>query len=308
MPIYNSARYLSAAIESVLNQSLSDIEILIIDDNSSDGSAEIAASYAERDHRIRFIRNTPNKGMVANWNYCLELARGDYIKYLFGDDLLSSPDNLKLLAQVLDDDQSIVLAGSARWNIDEYSNPVNLMDHFGHNRTLAGGDVIRMCLEAQKNLIGEPTVVIFRKAAAFRGFDLGYRQMVDLEMWLNLLRQGSFAYVSEPLVSFRIHEEQQTKVNARDMIHLDEMQKLYREYLPHGNLGVLRRGYLGYRQHYVIWKIYREVGTLGLEQARKKIIRYMPMEKFYFLLPLYKIATPLWKIIHGIDKSRQRIS
>ena len=89
VPTYNYARYLPQTIESILRQTHSNFELLISDDASTDGSAEIIRHYADRDSRIRFMIHPTNLGMVANWNWCLQQARGDYVKFVFGDDLLT---------------------------------------------------------------------------------------------------------------------------------------------------------------------------------------------------------------------------
>src|ERR1017187_7004523 len=86
IPNYNHARYLPAAIESVLQQDFRDFELLISDDCSNDGSAGIIASYAAKDSRIRFQIHPANLGMVRNWNWCLAQARGEYMKFLLADD------------------------------------------------------------------------------------------------------------------------------------------------------------------------------------------------------------------------------
>ena len=78
LPTYNYARFLPEAIESVLAQDWTDYELLISDDRSTDGSAAIIAAYAARDPRIRFQLQPVNLGMVANWNWCLSQARGEY--------------------------------------------------------------------------------------------------------------------------------------------------------------------------------------------------------------------------------------
>src|ERR1035441_7330528 len=97
IPTYNYARYLPEAIESVLEQDLRDLEVLISDDGSTDGSAEVIACYAAKDSRIRFQIHPANLGMVQNWNWCLSAARGEYIKFLFGDDKLASRQALRKL-------------------------------------------------------------------------------------------------------------------------------------------------------------------------------------------------------------------
>src|SRR5471032_2980636 len=98
IPTYNYARFLPEAIESILAQDFQDFELLISDDCSTDNSAEVIARYAAQDKRIRFQIHSANLGMVQNWNWCLSQARGEFIKYVFGDDKLASPTAITQMA------------------------------------------------------------------------------------------------------------------------------------------------------------------------------------------------------------------
>ncbi len=226
VPTYNYARFLPEAIESILAQDFTDYELIVSDDASTDDSAGIIRRYAARDPRIRAEFHPANLGMVANWNWCLQQARGEYVKYLFGDDLLCSPQALGRLVALLDADPRIVLAASARRIVDEHSRPVDVWNEFRSAGRQPGATVIARCLEENYNLIGEPSAVLFRRAAAARGFDPQWRQLVDLEMWLDLLGQGDFAYDPESLCGFRRHEQQQTVVNRRARVGPDEHLQL----------------------------------------------------------------------------------
>src|SRR5579872_9503 len=191
IPTYNYARYLPEAIESVLEQDFPDYELLIVDDCSQDESPEVIRRYAAMDNRIRCCINPSNLGMVANWNHCLSQAKGDYIKFLFGDDKLADRQALGKLVRMLDDHPSAVLAISARHIIDDNSRVIELCDHLGAGGLHPGLNVITRCLETNANLVGEPSVVLFRKQAAARGFSGQFRQIPDLEMWLHLLEKGN---------------------------------------------------------------------------------------------------------------------
>ena len=85
---FNYGRFLPAAIESVLSQTFTDFELLVVDDCSTDDSFAIAQRYAAGDRRIVARRHERNLGMVRNRNACLALARGDYVKFLHADDFL----------------------------------------------------------------------------------------------------------------------------------------------------------------------------------------------------------------------------
>src|SRR6266851_5156683 len=86
IPTSNGARWIGECLTSALAQSYQPIEILVVDDGSTDGTVELVQSL--KDERTRVIVNELNEGMVNNWNKCIELARGDFIKFLFQDDVL----------------------------------------------------------------------------------------------------------------------------------------------------------------------------------------------------------------------------
>ena len=299
IPVYNSAGYLGAAIESALGQQYDRFEILIVDDGSTDGSDEIAADFARRSSVIRFVRNSQNIGMVANWNRCLELARGEYIKFLFGDDLLTAPDAIERLAAVLDRHQEVALAGSFRTIVDSGGRVLAEQGFTPTGRVVAGRQAIRDCLTAARNYIGEPTVVMFRRQQALRGFDPAYRQMVDLEMWFHLLMQGALWVERQPLAAFRQHQRQQTTKNNSELVHFEEFMCLYDRYLRASGIWLPRllNIALYYVQCYQIWKGYRYQGVFERDYAEKIIARYISIKRFKSLIPVYKVLNPLWKLV-----------
>jgi glycosyltransferase involved in cell wall biosynthesis len=291
MPTYNQAQYLPEAIESVLAQTFHDFEFIIIDDGSSDGSAEIIARYAARDSRIRFERNEPNAGMVNNWNRCLERARGDYIKYLFGDDMFLSPHTVEKMARLLDGHPEVALVASARHEIDGSSRFLKLLSPYAGDRTCRGPEVIMDCILEQRNRIGEPSAVMFRKKQALRGFDARFKQIVDLEMWFSLLEQGALAYLAEPLVAFRVHPGQQTRMNSLNLALIDEPFLLLDRYAdkPYVALSRLKKWYMNYVPLYAIWKLYTKHGKLDRQQAGKHIRKRASLAGFFALYPVFKL-------------------
>ncbi len=233
IPTFQYAGYLPQAIESVLNQSFTDFELIISDDDSSDGSADVIRQYAQQDRRIRFVLQSPNLGMVANWNWCLHQARGRYIKYVFGDDYLCDRDAIKRLIEMMEQKPGIRLAASARKIVDMESAAVGLWNHIGPEGVYDGTDVIAQTLHLYGNLIGEPSAVMFRRADADRGFDPSFKQVVDWEFWLHLLQGGSFAFTDEPLCAFRQHPQQQTEINRLSPGTMAENPRLLRMSMPY---------------------------------------------------------------------------
>lgn len=256
LPNYNYARFLPAAIESVLTQTFSDFEFILSDDASTDDSARILRDYAARDPRIRCTLHARNLGMVENWNWCLQQARGDYVKFLFGDDVLVSPAALERLVTMLDREPRARIAASARVLLDERSRTTGIADELTDGLH-DGPRLIARCLGLRRNLIGEPSTVLFRRRHAARGFDGTFRQIVDLEFWFHLLLRGDLIYTHEPLCAFRRHATQQTVANHRTVRPHLELLQLADRYLSipqvqaHLPRGSLARRQLIFRQlHY----------------------------------------------------------
>ena len=311
IPVYNSASYLAQAVESVLSQSYPEFELLIVDDCSTDGSAEIAAGYAASDTRIRFIKNERNMGMVGNWNYCLDLAQGIYIRFLFGDDYFVNNNALAIQVERLETYPEASLVSSARLVVDEQGNLLETWQGFRELLSVEPRHVVQACLElfyrrdgklkfgCLKNLIGEPSAVMFRKSQALRGFDSSYRQLVDLEMWFHLLRQGRFSYITEPLVAFRKHDAQQTVVNNRDLVHIGEYLSLIKDNVSYAYPFFVQpvRTYILVSECYRVFKLNRRDGLFTPEVVRKSVARVISPVKYQLLLPLYLLTLPLYKLM-----------
>lgn len=305
IPSYNHGRFLPQTIDSLLQQTFDDFEILIIDDCSADETEAIVKPYALRNPRIRFIVNPENLGMVRNWNLCLAEARGKYIKYLFGDDLLLSRDTLQKMLSLFETKKSISLVSSSRKIIDSESNTIGMKSPFKRDLIARGTKLINFCLAKQDNLIGEPTAVMFRKSDATRGFQSQYRQIVDLEMWFHLLEKGDFAYIREPLCAFRIHPRQQTINNRSSPLSvLNDVFQLNEEYLrkPYITIGGFGRNYIKYDSLYKIWKLYI-TNQISKQVAIQEIEARYNYRKFLLMYPFYKTYKPLLKLYRKVGLS-----
>ena len=127
MPVYNGEKYLCEVIDSVLNQTFSDFELIISDNGSNDRTEEICRSYVARDPRVRFYRNEENRGASWNFNRVFELAKGDYFKWAAADDLCE-PNFLLRCVEMLDTDLSVVIAHPQSKFINNVGNVVNIPD------------------------------------------------------------------------------------------------------------------------------------------------------------------------------------
>lgn len=118
LPVYNGEQYLAQALDSLLAQTFTDFELIISDNASDDSTAEICRSYAERDERIRYIRQPVNIGAAPNHNFLVPQARGKYFKWASHDDLYD-PDLIRLCVEALEARPDVVLAHAWDAYIDE---------------------------------------------------------------------------------------------------------------------------------------------------------------------------------------------
>jgi glycosyltransferase involved in cell wall biosynthesis len=229
VPVCNGETFLAECLESILAQDFADMEILIADDASTDGSVTLVERYAARDARIRWWKNPNNLGLARNFNCCLRAAKGEYIKYVLQDDKLISPLAIRKMTEVLDHHPEVSLVSSASQVLDEDSRVIEVRKYFKPG-VRKGGQVIVRCVERLTNLIGEPSVVMFRREQAARGYNEQLRQLLDLDLWFHLLEQGRLAYMSEPLCAFRRHAAQQSEINRRNNISQKEHFLTFKAY------------------------------------------------------------------------------
>ncbi len=305
---YNYGRFLPEAIESVLGQSFQDFEIIISDDRSTDDSWAIAQRYAGKDSRIRVSQNAQNLGMVRNRNACLALARGEFVKTLHADDSLCSTDALQKMVAALESNRAISLVASARRIVDESGKPVDTWSSFEEQkRPIAGVTVINRCLFEQRNLIGGPSAVMFRRALAARGFDEDFFVMADMEMWFHLLEQGCFYYLAEPLCAFREHGRQQTEKDRSALAPALENRELLRRYL-HRRYVRLRRWIWKYLEYDAVRRIVRRSRKLGLgrEQAAAAMAEFGGWGKFRAQAVRHRYHEALLKIRRLYERHLRR--
>jgi glycosyltransferase involved in cell wall biosynthesis len=263
IPAFNAAAYLRPALESVLMQDYRDVEIIVVDNHSTDNTVALVEEFIARgDARIRLHRNDSNIGMVGNLNRCMELSRGAYIKFLMADDLLR-PGCLSRMASALDAHPAVTLVACGRAIVDENGLPTGTTRAFDADRLLTGAQAIVDCLYGS-NFIGEPTAVMFRRKdldGLGGGFRADLPQLLDMDLWFRLLEKGDLLYLAEPLCAVRRHAAQMTHANIRSGALVQDNVTLYETYAhkPYARaawrLRMRRRIYMAHRvwvsRHYL---------------------------------------------------------
>ena len=212
IPTYNHAAYLRESIQSVLDQTFQDFELIIVDDASVDDTPEIVQGL--EDKRIRCYRNLKNIGQTPNWNRCLELARGEYIT-IFHDDDVMLPENLSMKVKAFES-QDVALVFCAMRVIDAHGNQMYIHQHYPETRYLPGREQIIRCLKGG-NCIGCPSLVAIKTSAFEQAgkFNETLQVHTDTEMWLRILLKGDAYFLADPLVSVRQHEGSGTRAKEQ---------------------------------------------------------------------------------------------
>lgn len=215
IPVYNRPDYVAEAIESVLQQTFTDFELIITDNCSTDNTPEVIKNYAAKDKRVKYYRNQYNIGICSNINRVMLLSSGEYIKPLFSDDKLL-PRCLELFVDALDNHPKVSLATSFTQNFGDSDN-VRDESYFPGTGEL-DGKFCQKDLLINGNWAGSPSSVMFRRKDMHIGLinHMWIYWLGDLDMSIRLLGIGNAFVVHEILSFLRIHGKQVSSVYAVD--------------------------------------------------------------------------------------------
>ena len=213
-PFYNTARYLTECIESVLGQTYSEFEYILVDNCSADGSSEIAESYARRDPRIRLIRYSQFVSQIRNYNRALEQISQDseYCKIVEADNYIF-PDCLQLMIQAFEQSKTIglvssyTLKGNELWG-SGYPYPMPMV---------SGREWARRYLQGGAFVFGSPTTVMYRSAVV-RHHQPFYDESLlhpDTEKCVEILAHWDFGFVHQVLSFLRADNESISSARQR---------------------------------------------------------------------------------------------
>ena len=223
MPVYNEARYLSEAIESVLAQTYKNIELIIFDNCSKDNSAEIARRYAEQDTRVRFYEDSEHLHYVVlstNYTFSKISADSEYCKVVYGDDWIF-PECIERMVQVAVSDPEVVIV-SAFTMLEEKV----WLHGLPYKQSIYPGDEIckRFMGEGQY-YFGSPNALLFKANEDMRNncFFEDFLPFTDAHKCMELLRDGKFGFVHQVLTFSR--RENESTISAMHLYGFFEMHR-----------------------------------------------------------------------------------
>jgi len=209
MPTYNAEKYIGVSIESILQQSYKNFELIVVNDGSEDRTASVIKKY--KDSRINYYEHDLNMGISDARNTGLSLANGVYIAWLDSDDL-SHPDRIGKQVKVLDAHKSIGLCGTwvqtigdIEGNVWKYPTNPDVL----HCRMLFDNPFATSSVMMRRECIDNPTTI----------FDPVYSYAEDYDLWERISHKWQMANVPEIITYYRIHSTQTSKAMAKKQLN-----------------------------------------------------------------------------------------
>lgn len=227
IPAYNNEEYIENTINSILNQTYKNIELVVVDDNSTDRTWEIINSI--RDDRLKVYHNEQNLGMSGNWNRCLELTTGDFVKLICADDIMDQ-NALELEANAMRENPSAVLVESDTRLLNLKGEVHGQFKRYKQAGLVNGKKVAKTAL-IWNNFFGAPVNNLMRRSAMEQvgGFDTNFTYILDFDMWVSIALLGDVFIIHQPLNSFCIRNDSNTGVligKKRDVYVKEHIQLL----------------------------------------------------------------------------------
>jgi cellulose synthase/poly-beta-1,6-N-acetylglucosamine synthase-like glycosyltransferase len=198
MPVFNAEKFLRAAIDSILGQTWSDFEFVIIDDGSTDGTGEILRKYEQEDPRVRLVF-CEHVGVTNALNEGLAVSRGEYVARMDADDV-SMPERFAVQVDYLDEHPEVVAVGSAIETMDTEGAAL------GFSRWAETHEEIdRLLLRGQGGLAHPSAMIRLEALKAIGGYRPEFRYAQDKDLWLRLAEHGRLANLPLPLLRYREH-------------------------------------------------------------------------------------------------------
>lgn len=245
IPTYNRANYICEAIDSVLNQTFQDFEIIVVDDGSTDNTREVLEQYNKR---IKYFYKT-NGGEASARNLGVERSNGEYIAFLDSDDLWL-PDKLKKQMTVFEKNSDIGLVYAQVYSIDKNGHLTGQIKPAKPARNL--NDLL------DGHRISMMTVVVKKTDLLKAGlFDKEIKVAVDTDMWIRLARNIKIDFIEEPLAKYRWHSNNIS--NSIEEMYLGHI-KIFKKILTDNSLQIPKR--------IKKLKLAREYYLLAKEQSR----------------------------------------
>jgi glycosyltransferase involved in cell wall biosynthesis len=243
---YNAAPFVSQCLKSILNQTLTDLEIVIVDDASTDETWRVISSFT--DSRIRLYRNEQNGGAVRAYNRAVENARGQYITYFPSDDEMIAPSNLLEKATMLDANPNLGMVYSDSYLMDAAGNITGTYWAREGYMPVRGMLNAELLLSVGMIVIGHSTLIRHSVLNHVGLMDPRLRHAHDGDLWLRIAAKAPIDFIAKPLVAWRLHGKNShgrgDPIEYMERVHiLEKMARQYPDLLTERTLQMMLASY-----------------------------------------------------------------
>lgn len=234
IPSYNGADFIAQTIQSVLDQTYQNFELVICDDCSPDNTVEVIRSF--QDSRIRLIQNEKNLGYWGNFSKCIETTKGAYLKLLNDDDMLA-PAALEKAVSILQAYPEVSLVAGSSLVIGSDNEVILKRSVYRKDRVLDGKSFARRTFHFGRNLYSETGMMTFRNDKEFlrKFFSEAENFGIDWELGLELSCVGKVYYLADVVGYFRISTDS-LSVKTKPEYHFSEHMKIFTRHQKKGIL------------------------------------------------------------------------
>jgi len=266
IPTYNRCKLVLQAIQSVQNQTVEDLEVLVVDDGSTDDTQKRIAAIT--DNRIRYLRN-PRKGISSARNFGIENSKGKYISFLDSDDLWL-PEKLEEQLEILNQDEDLIVWSDASViDAEGKEKGILLTELYGAKKRVKSGDIFLELL--WDNFVIIQSLILKKDITQKIKIDTSLTYADDYRFVIDLAKDFRFHFISEPLVKYRIHNGNVTSKNPhlwfKDLIKIYTKVIREQDRIIHRKLKAkiysrlskyfLKRNHHKFSRHY-LWQAFRQ--------------------------------------------------
>lgn len=239
IPAYNSSDYIADTMESILNQTYKNLELVVVDDCSKDNTVEIVETIAARDPRVRLVKNEKNLGMTGNWTKAVQETKGEFVKLICADDILFPKSIEKELTACLKHPEvTLVITDSSL--IDEQGTRTAKYGKFPIGGVHEGKLIAKLSLVLW-SFFGPPVGAFFPRTSFDKvggSFDPQFPFILDFDMWLRMSYLGKVYVIKKELNGFRTRNDSNTGelINKDRKTYNDEHRAMVEK---HNRLGYI---------------------------------------------------------------------
>ncbi|MEX1254784.1 MAG: glycosyltransferase [Dehalococcoidia bacterium] len=217
---YNYEGYIGEAIDSLLNQTLKELELIVIDDVSTDGTADVLARY-ESDPRVRVVRHERNMGHIWSHNEGIALARGDYVGSIDADDFATRDDAVARQVALFERYPNVGFVHCAHKVVDSTGRERSVSQFSDHDLVVDGLDEFTRLIEFDY-VLHSGTLVRRTCLEQLGGYDQRLPNTADWDLWLRIATVSAVGYVAEPCYAYRVHDNNMSHAKATPGQAIDE--------------------------------------------------------------------------------------